>query len=63
MMKNILERLKICWYTLTKKEYAFWAYDKLEIGKTGCIAYISNANDRIFFESIQEHITNLIKEE
>lgn len=25
---NILERLKVCWHVLTKKNYAFFAIDK-----------------------------------
>lgn len=54
MRRNVFERLKICWYILTKKEYAFWAYDKVVYHNTGCICYISNIDDRLFLETIYE---------
>ena len=33
-MKSIIERLKICYYALTKKYYAFYAIDKYSVGNS-----------------------------
>lgn len=35
----MIERLKICWYALTKKEYLFMAINKREIGNTGAVCF------------------------
>ena len=61
MRRNVFERLKICWYILTKKEYAFWAYNKPIYRHTGSVCYISNINDKLFLETIQEHLIQILE--
>ena len=41
----MIERLKICWYILTKKYYAFYAFDRTEAGNTGAKCYIKSDRD------------------
>ena len=36
------ERLKVCWYALTKKHYAFYAFDRKEVGNSGAVCYIES---------------------
>lgn len=65
-MKVFIERLKICYYALTKKYYAFYAIDKFSVGHSGAKCYISEFNERkyseVFLGSILDHIKTLIKE-
>lgn len=61
----MLERLKIAWYALTKREYIFYAIDRREYGKSGAVAYyrtLDTKNDTTFLSTVQEDIENLKKE-
>lgn len=48
-LTNKIERLKICWYVLTKKHYAFYAFDRMEIGNSGGRCFIESRTEESFF--------------
>ena len=57
----MIERLKMCWFVLTKKHYALFAYDELKYNNTKAICYIDRESQecKIFLESISEYVTIL----
>lgn len=48
----MIERMKVVWYALTKKEYAFFSIQRHEIGNSGGKCVISDNATSIFLESI-----------
>lgn len=55
----MLERLKIAWYALTKKEYVFYGVDRRDCENSGGVAYYKTSDtkgDTQFLTSIQVHI-------
>lgn len=62
-MYNLLERLKICWYALTKKHYAFYAVDNMSVGHSNAKCFISDNRKDIlcvFLGSINDYNNKLI---
>lgn len=55
----MLERLKIAWYALTKKEYVFYGVDRRDCENSGAVAYCKTSDtkgDTLFLSTIQAHI-------
>lgn len=50
----MIERLKICWYALTKRHYAFYAYNKDSENKSGAICIIEDNCSTLFLDTIIE---------
>ena len=48
----MIERIKVAWYALTKKEYAFFSIQRHEIGNNGGKCIISSNATPIFLETI-----------
>lgn len=58
----MLERLKIVWYVLTKKEYIFYAIDRREYKNSGAVSYYrthDTQENTLFLSTVQEDIENL----
>lgn len=45
----MIERIKVAWYALTKKEYAFFSIQRHEIGNNGGKCIISSNATPYFF--------------
>lgn len=60
----MIERLKICWYALTKKEYLFMAIDKREIGNSGAVCF-DNCHDtseyHVFYDAVKTYCDTQIE--
>lgn len=58
----MIERIKVAWYALTKREYAFFSVQRHEIGSSGAKCIISGTATRIFLETVIEFTEQHIKE-
>lgn len=58
----MIERIKVAWYALTRKEYAFFSIQRYEIGNSGGRCIISDNATPIFLNSIIEFTEKYIKE-
>ena len=58
----MIERIKVAWYALTKKEYAFFLIQRHEIGNSGGRCIISDNTTRIFLNTIIEFTEKYIEE-
>ena len=56
----MIERIKICWYVLTKKHYAFYAFDKSKINNSGAKCFIKSKDATLFLISIIEFNKQLL---
>lgn len=61
-IKQMIERIKVAWYALTKKEYAFFSIQRHEIGNSGGRCIISDNATRLFLETIIKFTEKYIKE-
>ena len=68
-LTKMIERLKICWYALTKRHYCFFAYDREEYRNSGakCIIEDEAENSKVFLGAmkvfIEQGFPNRRKEE
>lgn len=62
-MKTIVERLKICWYALTKKYYAFYCIDDFAQSKSNAKCFITDMDKNhryVFLGSINDYNEKLM---
>ena len=56
----MIKRLKVCWYVLTKKHFAFFAFDRPSEDNSGVQCYIEN--DTLKYEFFLEAISDYTKD-
>lgn len=57
----MIERIKVAWYALTRKEYAFFSIQRHEIGNSGSKCIISDNATPIFLHTIIKFTEKYIK--
>lgn len=57
----MIERIKVAWYALTRKEYAFFSIQRHEIGNSGGRCIISDNATPIFLDSIIAFTENTLR--
>lgn len=58
----MIERIKVAWYALTRKEYAFFSIQRHEIGNSGGKCIISDNATTVFLKAIIEFVGEYTKE-
>jgi len=58
----MIERIKVAWYALTRKEYAFFSIQRHEIGNSGGRCIISDNATPIFLNTIIKFTEKYIEE-